>query len=74
MTRYVDSNAIHLPTSCYRRRQDHPGCINGLKDTFEMTLSRNLFDQHRCQSLRPELLVDTKVVDLTRIENAAVCQ
>jgi hypothetical protein len=37
--------------------QDDAGCVNGLKNAFEVNTPSNLTDQNRCHTLRAKLLV-----------------
>jgi hypothetical protein len=55
----------NAPTSRYWCGENYTSSVDGLKHAFEMTLPRDLFNQDGRQSFRTQLLMDTKIVDLS---------
>ena len=55
---------MSLPAAGDRLGQDDSRCVHGLEDALAVDSTRDLTNQHRRYSLRPQLLVYTQEVDL----------
>lgn len=58
----------YSPSTAHWRWNDDAGRVDGLEDARQVTLPRHFLNEHRRQSLGPELLVHAEEVDLGRVE------
>ena len=55
---------VPIATGSHRLGEHHSSCVDCLENAIDVNTSCDLSDQHWCQPLSPQLLVDTEEVDL----------
>jgi len=63
----VRVNQPHVPTTCYRFREDNSGCIHSLEQSLQVNPASYLPYQHRRHSLWSQLLMYTEEVYLNHM-------